>query len=72
MLILRVREPGRERHFRTPAIWVIGPLALLGCGFLFVWLPLRTQATFAIWMLVGLALYVLYGYRKSPLASVAR
>ncbi len=72
VLILRVREPGRERHFRTPAIWVIGPLALLGCGFLFVWLPLRTQATFAIWMLVGLALYVLYGYRKSPLASVAR
>ncbi len=69
VMVLRVRDPGRERHFRTPAIWLVGPLALLGCGFLFFSLPPATQLTFLYWTLAGLAIYLLYGFRHSPLAQ---
>ncbi len=72
VMALRRRDPDRARPFRTPAVWVVGPLALGGCGFLFFALPLRTQLTFVVWALVGLAVYALYGYRKSPLANRAR
>jgi APA family basic amino acid/polyamine antiporter len=72
VLILRRRDPSRTRPFRTPAVWVVGPLALLGCGFLFFSLPLRTQLTFVGWAVVGLIVYAVYGYRKSPLAPVNR
>lgn len=68
VMVLRRRDPGRHRPFRTPAIWLVGPLALAGCGFLFFSLPLRTQVTFFIWGGIGLVVYALYGYRRSPLA----
>jgi APA family basic amino acid/polyamine antiporter len=69
VLVLRVREPNRPRPFTTPAVWVVGPLSLLGCGFLFFSLPPSTQLTFLLWSLVGLALYFAYGFWKSPLAK---
>jgi len=69
VLVLRVREPNRPRPFSTPAVWVVGPLSLLGCGFLFFSLPPSTQLTFLLWSLVGLALYFAYGFWKSPLAK---
>jgi APA family basic amino acid/polyamine antiporter len=69
VLVLRVREPNRPRPFTTPAVWVVGPLSLLGCGFLFFSLPPSTQLTFVLWSLVGLALYFAYGFWKSPLAK---
>jgi len=69
VLVLRVREPNRPRPFTTPAVWIVGPLSLLGCGFLFFSLPPSTQLTFLLWSLVGLALYFAYGFWKSPLAK---
>lgn len=69
VMVLRLREPDRVRHFRTPAIWLVGPLSLFGCGFLFLSLPPATQLTFFYWTLGGLALYLLYGFRHSPLAQ---
>lgn len=68
VLILRKRDPLRHRPFRTPAVWVVGPLALAGCGFLFFSLPFRTQMTFVVWAAIGLVVYSFYGYRRSPLA----
>ena len=69
VLVLRVREPNRPRPFTTPAVWIVGPLSLLCCGFLFFSLPPSTQLTFLLWSLVGLALYFAYGFWKSPLAK---
>ena len=69
VLVLRVREPSRPRPFVTPAVWVVGPVSILGCGFLFFSLPPATQRTFLIWTIAGLVIYLLYGYRKSPLAK---
>jgi APA family basic amino acid/polyamine antiporter len=69
VMVLRMREPNRPRPFHTPAIWVVGPLSLLGCGFLFFSLPPATQLTFLYWSAAGLVIYFLYGFRKSPLAT---
>jgi APA family basic amino acid/polyamine antiporter len=67
VIILRRREPDRPRPFRTPAIWLLGPLALGSCAFLFLSLSSRTKMMFVFWTLAGLVVYALYGYRKSPL-----
>jgi len=69
VMILPVRDPGRRRPFRTPGIWLTGPLALLCTGFLFFSLPPATQLTFLYWTIAGLVIYMLYGFRKSPLAD---
>ena len=65
VMILRVRDPGRKRTFRTPWVWVMGPLAILGCIFLFSQLSLYTEVLFISWTAFGLLLYYGYGYRKS-------
>lgn len=69
VLILRKRDPNHPRPFRTPAVWVVGPLALAGCAFLMFSLPMRTQITFLVWTVIGLVVYAMYGYRKNPLAN---
>ncbi|MEA1013169.1 amino acid permease [Sphingosinicella sp. LY1275] len=63
MLIMRRRAPDAPRGFRTPLAWVVGPVAILGCAYLFVSLPQQTQIWFLIWNVVGVAVYALYGAR---------
>ncbi len=65
VMILRIRDPGRRRSFRTPAIWVIGPLASFGCVYLFFSLSAYTQLLFISWTAFGLVLYMLYGRHHS-------
>ena len=69
VMILRRRDPQRPRPFRTPLLWLVGPLAFLGCAFLFNSLSFKTKSYFVYWTLIGLVVYLLYGYRKSPLAG---
>ncbi len=68
VMILRVKEKQRHRPFRTPGIWIVGPLAMLGCAGLFYFLPPEAQLVFPIWLAIGLVFYFLYGYRHSHLA----
>jgi APA family basic amino acid/polyamine antiporter len=70
MLILRLREPARARAFRVPLAWLVGPLCIVGCVYLFAnGLPAFTQWWFLIWNGIGLAVYLLYGIRHSRLAG---
>jgi APA family basic amino acid/polyamine antiporter len=69
MLIYRRRDPARPRVFRTPLAWLVGPLAIVGCGYLFWNLPALTQHLFLIWNAIGIAVYAVYGVRKSRLAK---
>ena len=67
VLVLRIREPERPRPFRVPFVW---PVTLLGAGaciYIMFGLPARAWERFGIWMLIGIALYFVYGYRHSTL-----
>jgi APA family basic amino acid/polyamine antiporter len=65
MLIMRKREPNMTRTFRTPLAWPVGIFAILGCAYLFISLPQTTQLYFLAAHVVGLAIYLLYGSRRS-------
>ena len=71
MMVLRVRDPGRLRPFRTPLWWLVGPLGAAGCLYLFSGLPRLTQAWFALWNGIGLVVYLAWARRKSRLATAA-
>ncbi|MEX2109421.1 MAG: amino acid permease [Gemmatimonadaceae bacterium] len=67
VLVLRIREPDRPRPFRVPFVW---PVTLLGAGaciYTMFGLPARAWERFGIWLLIGVALYFVYGYRHSTL-----
>jgi APA family basic amino acid/polyamine antiporter len=69
VLILRRTRPDRARPFRTPLAWIVCPLAMAGCAFLFFNLSGKTELMFLIWTAIGLVVYFAYGYRKSSLAN---
>ncbi|MFB4295022.1 amino acid permease [Actinomadura sp. NTSP31] len=69
VLVLRGVEPDRARPFRTPWVPVVPLLALAGCVLLATTLAGLTWARFAAWVVVGLALYAVYGRRHSRLAG---
>jgi len=57
MLVMRRRAPDMHRPFRTPAAWLVGAGAVLGCLYLFFSLPSATQLWFLGWNVVGLVVY---------------
>jgi len=65
VLVLRIREPGLSRPFRTPAVYVIAPLGAVSSLFLMFGLPLDTWVRFGVWLVIGLLIYALYGIRHS-------
>ena len=71
MLVLRHREPDRERKFRAPAAWFVGIFGILGCLYLFYSLPSRTQLFFLAAQVIGLVLYAIYGHGAAHRARTA-
>jgi len=67
VIVLRITEPKRQRSFKCPAVFVIAPLAIICCGYLVYTLLLSTGKVFMFWTLLGIVVYFVYGYRKSPL-----
>jgi APA family basic amino acid/polyamine antiporter len=65
VMLLRKRDPGRERKFRTPALWLVGPLTMAGCLGLYLLLPLAAILVLPIWAALGLLIYFGYSYRNS-------
>jgi APA family basic amino acid/polyamine antiporter len=68
VLILRSKQPERPRPFKTPIVWFVGPLAILGCIYLFFSLEWFTILAFLAWAVIGLVVYFAYGYKRSSLA----
>lgn len=60
VLILRYQQPEAKRPFRVPAAWLVCPACAIMCVTLMLGLPLGTWIRFAIWMAVGVALYLLF------------
>ncbi|WP_069161074.1 APC family permease [Nocardia altamirensis] len=71
VLVLRKAEPERERPFRTPFVPVVPVLALIGCVLLATTLDGLTWVRFAVWVVVGLGVYLGYSRKRSTLAPVA-
>jgi APA family basic amino acid/polyamine antiporter len=69
VLVLRVKEPNRERPFRVPLVWVVAPLGIAACLFIMLGLPRQAWERFGIWLVIGAVLYALYGYRHSRLRN---
>jgi APA family basic amino acid/polyamine antiporter len=67
VLVLRVKEPERPRPFRVPLVWPVALLGTAACIFIMVGLPPQAWVRFAGWLVVGILLYVMYGYRHSRL-----
>jgi APA family basic amino acid/polyamine antiporter len=69
VLVLRHTRPDLPRAFRTPGSPVVPALGVLACVWLMLNLPVETWLRFLVWMVVGLAIYLLYGRRHSGFAT---
>jgi APA family basic amino acid/polyamine antiporter len=68
IMILRVRDPDRERPFRVPGgTYLLPTLGVISCLILAVYLPPKSWWRFIGWLVVGMIVYVTYGYRHSRL-----
>ncbi|MEZ5679705.1 MAG: amino acid permease [Erythrobacter sp.] len=67
LLVLRRRDPERKRSFRVPLAWVIAPLTIAGCIFLFLNLPIDAMLFLPGWGVLGLIVYFAYSRGQSHL-----
>jgi APA family basic amino acid/polyamine antiporter len=67
ILILRYKQPKANRPFKIPFGPIIPILAMLTCIAQMAALPGVTWIQLIIWVIVGLIIYGIYGYRKSIL-----
>ncbi|MDF2935510.1 MAG: amino acid permease family protein [Paenibacillaceae bacterium] len=65
--VMRHTQPDIRRGFRVPCVPLISSLSVLSCGYLMLQLELFTWMAFGIWLVIGLCIYFLYGYRHSVL-----
>jgi APA family basic amino acid/polyamine antiporter len=68
VIVLRYTNPNVKRPFVTPFSPVVPLLAVLVCGAMMYGLPGDTWIRLAVWFLIGLVIYALYGVRhaKAP------
>ncbi|MQA95816.1 MAG: amino acid permease [Streptosporangiales bacterium] len=68
VIVLRRTRPDLPRAFRVPGVPVLPVVSILACIWLMLNLPVDTWIRFAVWMLLGLLVYVAYGWRNSRFA----
>ncbi|MCS6914348.1 MAG: amino acid permease [Myxococcales bacterium] len=67
VLVLRYLEPDRPRPFRCPGVPLV-PLCSIGaCLLLMAYLPAVAWLRFGLWLLIGIVVYALFGWRNSRL-----
>jgi len=69
VLILRIRKPNLYRPFKTPWVPFVPIAGILICLSQMIALPLDTWLRLFIWMVIGLCIYFLYGYKHSNLSK---
>ena len=74
VIVLRRTRPDLPRPFRMPMVPLLPVLSALVALVLMLGLPWATWERLIIWMLLGVAVYFLYGYRRSRIraGTVAR
>ena len=69
VMVMRKKHPDLRRPFRTPWVWVVGPLAIIVCGAQMLALPGDTWIRLFVWMAIGLVIYFGYSRRHSKLQN---
>ncbi|AJE81193.1 cationic amino acid transporter [Streptomyces albus] len=67
VVILRRRRPDLHRAFRTPLVPLVPIASVLASLWLMLNLPAETWVRFAVWMVIGVVVYFLYGRGHSRL-----
>src|SRR3954468_10057500 len=70
VMVLRRTDPGRGRPFRTPGVWIVAPLAIVGCLVLYFSLPLTAILVLPVWGAIGLLVYFLWGPARHSVGRV--
>ncbi|HUR93935.1 MAG TPA: amino acid permease [Gemmatimonadales bacterium] len=65
VLVLRIREPDLPRPFKTPLIWFVAPMGAISAAYLMFYLDKETWIRLLVWLLIGFAIYFLYGRKHS-------
>ena len=65
VMVLRKTDPSRKRPFRTPIVWIVAPLAIIGCIALYASLPLTAILVLPVWGVFGLVVYFFYSRSRS-------
>ncbi|WP_235834019.1 amino acid permease [Actinomadura logoneensis] len=65
VVVLRRTRPDLPRSFRTPLVPLVPLVGIAFAIWLIANLDWVTWVRFAVWMLIGLVVYVFYGYRHS-------
>jgi amino acid transporter len=65
VMVLRIQRPHVERPFRTPMLFVFGPVGILINLVMMLFLPPETWVRLVVWLAVGMAIYFGYGWRNS-------
>src|SRR5690606_19096513 len=71
VLVLRYTRPDLDRPFRVPLFWLVCPLGVVACLFLFLQSFMEHWLIFVLWTLLGQLIYFGYGYRNSKLNRTA-
>ena len=71
VLVLRYTEPDRPRPFRVPFVWPVCLGGAAACLFVMKGLPPQAWQRFGWWLVIGLVIYIAYGYRHSVLRRAA-
>ena len=69
VIVLRYREPNRVRPFKTPLVPLVPILGILICGYMMYGLPPDTWIRLAVWLVIGLVIYFLYGRTHSRIGN---
>ncbi len=67
VVAMRLMQPNLARPFKTPMVFVVGPMGAGVALFLMAGLPMNTWMRLIIWMAIGLMIYFGYGLRHSIL-----
>ena len=65
VMMLRRTDPSRKRPFRTPLVYVVAPISIIGCIYLFFSLDERSKTLFVLWAAIGLVVYFAYSRSRS-------
>jgi APA family basic amino acid/polyamine antiporter len=71
VLVLRKTRPELPRPFRTPAPWFTCIAGALICGLMMASLGRATWVRLVVWTVLGVLVYVFYGYKHSKVRSTA-